>query len=554
MAIGKPVQAQTAKTAAKSTTPAAAPPAAKPTGRPLLPPVILGSDDSKAIKLQIITGSYEKVLHGFIASIPITSLAVPTPTTALTAPDSSEATLQQDLLLNTGFTDSFLFTAHTSQVRCLALSPASTSAKNSSSSKRILATGAPDERINLYTLASSVSELPPPTADADPKTKSSSSNKHLGTLHEHTDTPTSLIFTPNRHKLITAGEDSQILIFRTRDWSLLSTLKVPKPKAMGASIGLLGNGERPGGVNDIALHPSQKILLSVSRGERSVRMWNLMTGRKAAVLQFKKEVMGPLVGSRTGGLSGEGQKVRWAPDGEEFAVAFERGIIIFGLDSKPKLRIKPDPQSKIHQMQYVSLASNFYALAISTDDGRVLFYSTTPPAKEIPTDGENADNTESNIDNPTVIGQLGGREMGMIGRVKDFATLEADVVMEENAAPKKALFIITSGSDGTIRIWNIHLDQIPFLQKLQEEADDNDDIPRKKAKTTEEDSAVTTEDATASTETKVTIPQIGNLVGIYETGRRITCLSGMVMEEGWKGDEEVEEEVSSADSSDDDSE
>ena len=48
-----------------------------------------------------------------------------------------------------------------------------------------------------------------------------------------------------------------------------------------------------------------------------------MTGRKVGALAFTKEFMGTM-GNRIGGISGEGQKIRWAPGGEKYAVAFER--------------------------------------------------------------------------------------------------------------------------------------------------------------------------------------------------------------------------------------
>lgn len=530
------------------------------TSSSLLPPVALGSHEGKTVNLQIIAGSYDKVLHGFIASIPITSLS--TRSSVTPEPEQpTEPALQQDVNLTTTFSDSFLFTAHTAPLRCIALSPPSASTSKPGSSKRILATGAPDERINLYTLSSSISSIAPSSALSETKTKSTASNKHLGTLHEHTNTPSVLLFTPNRTKLITAGEDSQILIFRTRDWSLLSTLKAPKPKgsAKNAGIGLLGNGERPGGVNDLALHPSQKILFSVSKGERAMRMWNLMTGRKAGTLGFTKEVMGIELGNRIGGASGEAQKVRWSPDGEEFAVAFERGVIVFGMDSQPKLRILPSPISKVHQIHYVPLpGDDSYLLVISTEDGRMIFYSTRPQnqpdSAELPnsTNGKSkpsskraedneAPNQPLNINNPIVLGQVGGREMGMMGRVKDFVVLEADVPSERDESSQdksKALFAVSAGSDGTIRIWNLHIEQ---LKNLLVGPNASLYPPNKKLKTTEAAEATTTRK----------ISQVGSLMGIYETGRRITCLSGMVVGEGWDVEDEAEDSGEEDDDEDD---
>jgi len=289
-----------------------------------------------------------------------------------------------------------------------------------------------------------------------------------------------------------------------------------------------------------------------------------MTGRKAGALGFTREVMGSTLGNKIGGLSGEGQKVRWSPDGEEFAVAFERGIVVFGMDSQPKLRILPSPISKVHQIHYVTLpGDDAYVLAISTEDGRIIFYSTATPRKTKAEDPENAtpgktkkpnskqskqgaDGNESetggnDIDNPIALGHVGGREMGMIGRVKDFVILEADIPWDGNEVAqefgakdrKRALFSVSAGSDGTIRIWALDIERVKERLTV---VGASAEPPSKKAKTAELDQPE------ASTARKT--PQVGSLVGIYETGRRVTCLSGMVMEEGWNfnDDEEGEDE------------
>ena len=272
-----------------------------------------------------------------------------------------------------------------------------------------------------------------------------------------------------------------------------------------------------------------------------------MTGRKAGTLGFTREIMGSILGNKIGGLSGEGQKVRWSPDGKEFAIAFERGVVVFGMDSRPKLRILPSPISKIHQIQYATLSGyDAYVLAISTEDGRIIFYTTTAPPKtkaeaKNATDGNESGKGENDIDSPIVLGQVGGREMGMVRRVKDFVILAAEVPCDDNEVaqtqefgtkdPKKALFLISAGSDGVIRIWTLDVAQI---KKHLMGASAGTEPPSKKAKTAELDQP--------SASTARNIPQVGNLVGIYETGRRVTCLSGMVMEEGWSFDDYDEDD------------
>lgn len=80
-----------------------------------------------------------------------------------------------------------------------------------------------------------------------------------------------------------------------------------------------------------------KIMISVGRAERNLRLWNLITGKKAGVLSFGKEMLKELGESSSRWGSGEGRKVLWNNSGEEFAVAFEWGACIFG-----EVRIRKD--------------------------------------------------------------------------------------------------------------------------------------------------------------------------------------------------------------------
>ena len=62
--------------------------------------------------------------------------------------------------------------------------------------------------------------------------------------------------------IISGAEDGTIILWKTREWSLLHTLKGHK-KA----------------VNDIALHSSGKLLASIGN-ERKLILWDLMKGTK----------------------------------------------------------------------------------------------------------------------------------------------------------------------------------------------------------------------------------------------------------------------------------
>jgi hypothetical protein len=59
-----------------------------------------------------------------------------------------------------------------------------------------------------------------------------------------------------------------------------------------------------------------------------MRLWNLVTGKKAGVLVFGRDVLKQVGEGRWGG---EGRRLAWAASGEEFAVAWERGAVIYGL-------------------------------------------------------------------------------------------------------------------------------------------------------------------------------------------------------------------------------
>ena len=272
--------------------------------------------DETNITIQIITGSYERALHGMTATI-------------------TDALLNHhESIERIDFADTFLFNAHGSAIRCIALSPNFTSSDKLQAQKLILASGGTDERINLYHISTS----PPSKHDkiqlAIPsitggKITENPKNRELGSLLHHTSSISALYF-PTGSKLMSAAEDNTIAISRTRDWAILSTIKTPIPKAHGRPSGdTAPSGGTPAGVNDFAVHPSMKLMVSVGKGERCMRLWNLVTGKKAGVLNFEKNL---LQGTGEGRwASAEGRKVEWNSVGEEFAVAFERAVIVFGM-------------------------------------------------------------------------------------------------------------------------------------------------------------------------------------------------------------------------------
>ena len=272
-----------------------------------------------ALTLQIVTGSYERVLHGFTVGISASGLS------SNKANESAGSSLAQ-------FVDSFLFEAHNSAIRCLALSPVP-KAESTEPPRVILASGSTDERINLYSVSAApaaVNEHYPsvPTL-AGSKVLENPKNRELGSLLHHSASISALHF-PSRSKLLTASDDNTISIAKTRDWSVVSTIKSPRPKVQGRPSGdTAPPGGSPSGVNDFAVHPSMKLMLNVGRGEKCMRLWNLVTGKKAGVLNFTREMLQAVKEGRWS--SGEGRKIEWNSKGEGFAVAFEWGAIVFGI-------------------------------------------------------------------------------------------------------------------------------------------------------------------------------------------------------------------------------
>ena len=264
--------------------------------------------------IQIITGSYDKVLHGLIANLP--------------------SNVGSDVFSSdqVDFSDNFLFNAHSSAIRSLAISPPPTHEGEYTNERLILASGSTDERINLYHISGSLPDEPTEKHSNLLPLQSPNSqnpkNKELGSLLHHASSVNVLHF-PSRSKLLSAADDNTIAISRTRDWTVLSTIKAPAPRTAGRPSGdTAAPGGTASGVNDFAVHPSQKLMISVGKGEKCMRLWNLVTGKKAGVLNFEKELLRSIGESKWS--RGEGRKVRWSHSGNELAILFDKGAVVFG--------------------------------------------------------------------------------------------------------------------------------------------------------------------------------------------------------------------------------
>ncbi|OMJ14012.1 p21-activated protein kinase-interacting protein 1-like [Smittium culicis] len=131
--------------------------------------------------------------------------------------------------------------------------------------KKFLASGSADEVIKLFDLKR---------------------QKELGSLHEHAGTISKLEFFGSSH-LISASTDAKIIIFRTKDWEVLKVLRGHlKP------------------INDISIHPSGKLAISVAQDYTAI-LWNLLTGQKS--MRTK--------------LGYEGQLIRFNSAGDFYAIS-----------------------------------------------------------------------------------------------------------------------------------------------------------------------------------------------------------------------------------------
>lgn len=186
----------------------------------------------------------------------------------------------------------------------------SLSIKSIDLAKRYLVTGSNDEHIRIYDLQK---------------------RKELGTLLSHQGTITTLRFSnegissKGKHQeispklseasdksgkwLLSGSEDGKIIIWRTKDWELFGTLK-----------------GHQGAINDLAIHPTGRVAISVSK-DQTIRLWNLMTAKKAAVLKIKgKDHLGQ-----------SGEFVKWSTDGNHFVVGLLNQLLVYTLTPGAKI-------------------------------------------------------------------------------------------------------------------------------------------------------------------------------------------------------------------------
>jgi protein MAK11 len=221
---------------------------------------------------------------------------------------------------------------------------------------------------------------------------------------------------------------------------------------------------------------------------------------------------------------GEGRRVVWGSSkegGDEFAVAFDRDVVVFGMDSRPRCRVMAAEKTKVHEIGYVSVGEGEEEglLAVSTEDGRVLFFDTR--TEVLAAEEEKKDGKAAVLPNAKLVAQLGGKEAGVDGRIKDFKFLAVD-----GEDGERLWYVITGSSDGKLRVWKLEAKELKVTGDKAEEK-----------------------------------KQVGTLLGTYATQNRITCVEAFVMiprpegvvdsEDEAEEEEELEEEARDGESGDD---
>lgn len=152
-------------------------------------------------------------------------------------------------------------------------------------------------------------------------------------------------------------------------------------------------------------------------------------------------------------------------------------------------------------------------LAVSTEDGRVVFYSTLVTGRV----QESEPGSKPAIPSCRAIGQLGGALEGSTGRIKDFEIL----LLPEQGSGRR-LIIVSGSSNGAIRLWMLEFTQLTRrLMNLTDKSSHGSD-------TQADSSGHGNSDVESSLQVLSTL-QVGRLLGVYQTGNRITCIKAFVM-------------------------
>jgi protein MAK11 len=254
--------------------------------------------------------------------------------------------------LDLSFELSFAYPAHLSCIKAVSISQDSS----------FLASGGTDENIRLYNLKE---------------------KKELGELFRHGGSISTLFFYRNSH-LLSGSHDGIISLWRTNDWECLHDLKGHKGK-----------------VNQLAVHPSGRLALSVS-DDKTMRTWNLLTGRCAYITRMPFEIV----------------HVRWNQSGDLYALAMKNILNIYALENSKLLHSVHFDQS-INTFDFLS--DTFICVGTQGKDIEVIHIES---------------------------GQKHAIIRGHTSRVKALKVITSPLLEEH-------FFVISASSDGFIKLWNV---------------------------------------------------------------------------------------------------
>ncbi|KAI8811921.1 WD40-repeat-containing domain protein [Cladochytrium replicatum] len=224
------------------------------------------------------------------------------------------------------------------------------------------------------------------------------SKREIGSLGHHKDAVTQLAYFRSEH-LITAGEDGDIAIIRTHDWTVLKTLTGHK-----------------GPVTGLAVHPTGKLALSVGK-DRLLKCWNLATGTCAYASKLK--------------TTAAPDRVRWGTgDSIVYAVGADRTVELFRVDGGDDSATL-EGVGRINSFEFVSLKRE----------------SDEADSERIVTGGE---------DRMITVWDLKGKPLarwnsGYASRIKDLSVISISTDDSSTAT----VLLITCSSDGAIRVWDL---------------------------------------------------------------------------------------------------
>ena len=145
-------------------------------------------------------------------------------------------------------------------------------------------------------------------------------NRAIGELSGHTGCVTSLQFVGDKF-IVSGSEDNNVAIWRVQDWMCVHIL-----------------GGHKGSINDLAVHPSGKLALSVSK-DNTMKLWNLVQGRCA----FTRRLHGPA------------DKVQWSNDGEMYLLVVGSELQIYAASDNNTCISSVKMGSRINQAKFVDI-------------------------------------------------------------------------------------------------------------------------------------------------------------------------------------------------------